>query len=83
MIRQSYDGNLAALEAHDREMDAWLESRPICTCCDEPIQEEKAYETERGLMCESCARAYAYELADEFIEDCMDEWSHDTERYVI
>ena len=82
-MTQHYDGNLAALEAHDREMDAWLDSRPVCTCCQEPIQDEKCYETERGLMCEWCAKEYALDLAEEFVKDCMDDWRHDTERYVI
>lgn len=77
-----YDGNLAALAAHDRAADAWLDSRPVCVSCREPIQEAECYDTERGLMCEWCAKDYARELAQEQIEDWMSEWKRDTERYV-
>lgn len=68
----NYDGNLAALEAHDRMMDAWLDSRPVCTCCQEPIQDEKCYETGDGLMCEECALDYYSEQ--------VKAWMHDDER---
>lgn len=77
-----FDGNLAALAAHDRAADAWLDSRPVCVSCREPIQEAECYETERGLMCEECAKDYARELAQEQIDDWMSDWKRDTERYV-
>ena len=78
-----YDGNLAAREAHDRAADAWLNSRPICVSCREPIQDENCYNTRRGLMCESCAKEYARDLAEEQIEDWLEDWKDDTERYAF
>lgn len=77
-----YDGNLAALEARDRAEDRWLEARPVCTACKEPIQELDCYNTPRGLMCEECAWSYAYDLAEEFRRDTLDDWRDSTDRYI-
>lgn len=36
----------------------WLASRPICDYCDEPIEEDYAYEFDDQLICETCLLEY-------------------------
>lgn len=69
-----HDGNLFFLNQHEDAADRWLDSRPVCSVCGEPIQDEYKFDTARGLMCEDCAEAYADQLAEEFKRDCMDDW---------
>ena len=40
----------------DARKAKWLDSRPICTECDEPIQEESAYYIHDGWICEQCVK---------------------------
>jgi hypothetical protein len=37
---------------HDAEQARWLEKRPVCCCCGEPIQEEKAFRYEGEWFCQ-------------------------------
>lgn len=48
------DDPLADFARHDAEEQAWLESRPKCACCGEPIQDEYAFEINDELICEEC-----------------------------
>lgn len=41
-------------ELHMEEQQAWLDSRPKCEYCGEPIQDDEAYEIEGVLVCENC-----------------------------
>lgn len=45
----------------DKQEYEWLKSRPICSLCSEPIQEDIAYislidKYPKGLICEHCAK---------------------------
>lgn len=46
--------NLDAYNAHEKEQERWLASRPVCSWCGEPIQEEYAYKIGDELVCEYC-----------------------------
>lgn len=39
----------------------WLESRPRCDYCDEPIEEDYAYEFGDDLICETCLQDYIHD----------------------
>lgn len=41
-------------EAKEWEDALWLESRPKCDWCGEPIQEENCYRIFDDLVCEKC-----------------------------
>lgn len=41
-------------EAHERQQEKWLDSRPKCDRCRQAIQDDFCYETEDGLFCEEC-----------------------------
>lgn len=42
-------------EEHEKKMQEWLERRPKCRLCHEPIQDETAYELPLyGIVCPEC-----------------------------
>ena len=46
----------------DAENEKWLQKRPICSWCEEHIQDEYAYEVEGKLICSSCIEEFKVEL---------------------
>ena len=40
--------------AYDAETSAWLETRPKCLWCGEPIQDDTALELDNGYVCHYC-----------------------------
>ncbi len=53
-------------EQADVDAEEWLEKRPRCVCCGEPIQDDHAYRFDGKLWCEDCVN-------NEFREDLKDE----------
>lgn len=49
--------NYSQWEAHEREQERRLARLPVCRCCGEPIQEERAWRFNGLLWCEACAEA--------------------------
>ena len=39
---------------HDAEFEDWLQTRPVCMWCGEPIQDDTALELGNGWICKSC-----------------------------
>lgn len=39
---------------HLREAERWIESRPVCDVCGNPIQERKMYEIDNETVCPNC-----------------------------
>lgn len=39
---------------HDRRQQQWLDSRPVCDYCDNPIQDDFAYQINGDILCEGC-----------------------------
>ena len=56
------------LQKREREQEAWLNSRPVCDVCGEPIQDEYFYKPEDEIMCESCFRDYVRKCVMQYIE---------------
>lgn len=46
------------LVQREREQERWLNSRPVCDVCGEPIQDDYFYKPEDEIMCESCFNDY-------------------------
>ena len=46
--------NYGLFEIHDAEQAAWLDKRPICICCGNPIQDDFLYDIHGDLYCEGC-----------------------------
>lgn len=38
----------------DAEFEEWLQTRPVCMWCGEPIQDDTALELGNGWICKSC-----------------------------
>ena len=41
-------------EEREREAQNWLDSLPVCSECNQPIQDEECYEIDGELVCPSC-----------------------------
>jgi len=46
----------------DAENEEWLQKRPICSWCEEHIQDEYAYEIDNKLICPKCIKEFRVEL---------------------
>lgn len=53
-------------ERWDREQQNWLNKRPVCCECDEPIQEEMCFEINGEYICETCMN----DNHRKYTEDC-------------
>lgn len=56
MTKMYVPDNYDAFERHQAEQEAWLESRPICIECKEPIQDDFLYDINGDLYCEKCMK---------------------------
>lgn len=65
MPRQYTDDPIADYEAWDAEQQRRLESRPICSECDEPIQDDEAYYINGEWICQNCMDTYRREVLPE------------------
>lgn len=48
------DNPLSDFERHERRQQKWLDSRPVCDNCDEPIQEDHYYLINGDNICPHC-----------------------------
>ncbi len=48
--------NYDLFERHDAEHEEWLESRPKCSNCGEPITSEKAFCKDGEWICNDCVK---------------------------
>lgn len=48
------DVNLNEFDRIDRENGRWLRTRPICSICDQPIQETYALKLDGKWICHRC-----------------------------
>ena len=53
-VPDNYDIWLAHEERKDRE----LSSRPLCSCCENHIQDDHCYEIEDKVICPDCLNTY-------------------------
>lgn len=59
--------NYSQWEAHEAEAERWLASRPVCSECNEPIQDDDCYEFNGDLICPHCLETYHRRSTDDFI----------------
>ena len=58
---------VADFERYDAEQERELQKLPICSECDEPIQEEHCYEINDELICPDCMEKYHRKLVDDYV----------------
>lgn len=51
---QYTDDPIADFLQYDAEQQAWLDSLPRCSECEEPIQDDSCFEFGDVLICEGC-----------------------------
>ena len=52
---------------HQAEEDAWLAKRPVCSCCEEHIQDDTCYEINDELICKHCLDVFFRKNVEDFI----------------
>lgn len=65
------EDNYDLFEADDARKAKWLESRPICCVCKEPIQEEKMiyYNDQHCHALIECEMEFWHDIRGDFLED--------------
>lgn len=61
------DDPLRDADNYDRDNQAWLDSRPKCWACGEPIQDDQLYQFDEKLICEYCMELNHHKFTDNFI----------------
>lgn len=56
-------------EAHERQQEKWLYSRPKCDRCLQAIQDEDCYEFDGNVICPDCVEKYIEENHKRNTED--------------
>jgi formylmethanofuran dehydrogenase subunit E len=59
---------LKDFEIHDARQSMWLKRRPVCSECDEHIQDECCYEINGELVCEECMEMNHKKYVEDYIE---------------
>jgi len=52
------DDPVRDMERYMEEGEAWLRSRPVCSCCEEHIQEDSYYDINDLIICEECLDSF-------------------------
>lgn len=55
-------------EQHEAYLQRELEKRPVCSECDQYIQDDECYEFNGELICPECLREYHRKWTDDYIE---------------
>jgi Zn finger protein HypA/HybF involved in hydrogenase expression len=64
--------NFALWEAQDREEQERLDRLPLCECCNQPIQQEKAVYYNDQFFCEDCESEAWEAIREDFLESTTD-----------
>lgn len=56
---------------HDREKEEALKKLPICECCKDPIQQEKAIYYNDMWCCEYCEEEFWQSIREDFLESTL------------
>ena len=59
---------VADFHRHDTRQSAELDNLPVCSYCDNPIQDDFCYEINDELICESCLNDNHRKLVDDYVE---------------
>ena len=56
------DDPIADFNRHDRKQAKWLDSLPVCECCGDAIQQERAVCIDGFWYCDKCLEHYRKEI---------------------
>ena len=60
------DDPLRDFDRYEREQAEWLESRPVCADCGNPVQDEHYYLIEGEVICPDCLEENYRKEIDDF-----------------
>ncbi len=63
MCMDNYD----LFERHEAEQEKWLAKRPICSCCEEHIQDDRLYIINDEFICPDCIEDFSH-CTDDYME---------------
>ncbi len=52
---------------HDAEQQAKLDKLPVCTYCDEPVQDDFYYEINGEVICETCLDRFFRKSVEDYV----------------
>lgn len=58
--------NYSQWESHEAKQEAWLRSRPICSHCRQPIQDERLFDISGELYHPDCAEAEFLKWSEDY-----------------
>lgn len=61
------EDNFDRFKRHDAELHEELKRLPVCTCCEEPIQQDRAVCINDEWFCNECLRDY-------YTREVLPEW---------
>lgn len=61
------DDPISDFNVWDAEQNKRLESLPVCECCGEPIQQEKAVYYNDQWICENCESDFWADIREDFL----------------
>ena len=67
------DNPLLDFAMHDAEQQEQLEKLPVCECCGEPIQQEKAIYYNDQWCCEECESEFWKNIREDFLERVVED----------
>lgn len=62
------DDPIADFERNEAEKEEWLMKLPTCSCCGEPIQQEKAVYYNDQWCCKDCESDFWQDIREDFLE---------------
>lgn len=60
------EDNYSQWEAKTRREEQWLEKRPVCFYCGEPVQEDHYFDINDEVVCQDCLDAHFRKDIDEY-----------------
>ena len=61
-MRDNYIDNYALFEMREREYNEWLDRRPVCDVCGEPIQDDHYYDIFHKNVCPACMEDFKRDI---------------------
>lgn len=62
------DDNYSLWARHEREMEKRLARLPLCSECDNPIQDEHCFEINGELICPDCMKTNHRKRVEDYVE---------------
>lgn len=62
------DDPIRDAEAHDADLQAELDKLPVCSYCNQPIQDDYYFDINDEIICEDCLKENFRKRVDDYVE---------------